>query len=212
VTLLCFAHKKAQACTQSFRTLLGFDSQIIRLQLALQGQVKVELRTQCVNLICERLVVIKSGGPSSEAVAYRKSVLETFVQGDSPAAVRRRHVLENLWNGNVRRTDAIEHDDHGIGDFSAILRSFCNEGLDSLLPGVGGACCRGKTGPAPRAPSTSWPYQPFTAAFCPPRSCELPPLLQAPGFGKSPTTTCRRLWVSPCARRQLGRRAGHREP
>ena len=107
--LLCDAHKKAQYVGCAWEPLRPFDTRLVRLALSTRGTIRQTLRREARKVVKYNLVILHAAHPSVEADIHRDAVFRTFCGGDTPTAKFRRTVLQSLFNGDVRRSDRIEH-------------------------------------------------------------------------------------------------------
>ena len=117
--VLCLAHKKAQVNKEGSAALYVLDSNVIRLQLATQGSLKMHLKAALRKVIRDRLVVIDGGAPSAEAQEHSRRVFELRLDGASPHQKYRAFAVKSLFNGDLSRPDQIQHCSHGAASTRA---------------------------------------------------------------------------------------------
>jgi hypothetical protein len=133
--LLCDAHKKAQVIAGLMEVNKPFDTKLIRLSLSLRGTIRHHLRREARRLIKEQLVIYIGGRPSIEADSHRTAVWDTFLSSPQPWERYRRRVLEQLFNGDLRRCDKIEHYEVGCcKDAKETKKLFLTLGIEALFP------------------------------------------------------------------------------
>ncbi|CAK0814897.1 unnamed protein product, partial [Prorocentrum cordatum] len=110
--LVCDAHKKAKVATLGSAAQGQVSTRIIRLQLSLRGNT-MGLRHAMRELIRERLVIIHGACSDLEASRHRSGVIDAFMPIERAEDVRMREVVRNLFNGDWRRADRIEHYENG---------------------------------------------------------------------------------------------------
>ncbi|CAK0897312.1 unnamed protein product, partial [Prorocentrum cordatum] len=84
------------------------DTMIVRMQLAMQGQV-FRLMQAMRTIIAERLVIIDGGELDDEAAEFSRHAYDARLPVRSFGDKFRRRLLQGLWNGDLRRSDRIEH-------------------------------------------------------------------------------------------------------
>ncbi|CAK0902321.1 unnamed protein product [Prorocentrum cordatum] len=110
--LVCDAHKKAKVATLGSAAQGQVSTRIIRPQLSLRGNT-MGLRHAMRELSRERLVIIHGACSDLEASRHRSDVIDTFMPIERAEDVRMREVVRNLFNGDWRRADRIEHYENG---------------------------------------------------------------------------------------------------
>ena len=133
--LLCDAHKKAAIPTKSFELFRSLPTNCIRLSLSVRGSGMTLLRRHMRHVIKDNLEIL-SGVPSFSAVTYRKDMLALYLGGTTPGDRYRRHILENLFNGDWRVEGKVQYYDNGqiTGGRRAVERSLYTYGVRALLP------------------------------------------------------------------------------
>ena len=106
--VLCLAHKKAQANTETFKVVKPLASKIIRLQLSLQGPIKKHLMEAARTPVKEPLVIVRGGPLSLEAQEHRERVLSLFLNRGNAYNNYRYYVISDLFDGDWRKTSRYE--------------------------------------------------------------------------------------------------------
>eukprot|EP00959_Pyramimonas_sp_CCMP1952_P214522 4489320-Pyramimonas_sp.AAC.1 len=81
---------------------------IIRMQLAMRSNMPRIMKAMR-DLLAERLVIIQGGSMEDADASYAQRVYDTFLPVRSSSDRFRRRLAQGLWNGNLRRSDRIEH-------------------------------------------------------------------------------------------------------
>ena len=171
LVVLCEAHRKANALKPPLAVLDPFSTNIIRVGLALRGTNLTNFKRAIREVLAEQLVVYRLGAPSAECAEHRRCVMNMFLSGKSADSQRRRHIINNLWNGDWKRVGVIEH--HCVGccaNRKHTLRQMVTTGIRALCPkGIGILMRSNWTGAEHAVDSVGLLYAMhglFAAAFC----------------------------------------------
>jgi len=135
---ICDAHKKATAIGDTTEVVPDIISRTIRLQLSLHGPVRQHLKHKLRILQKERFC-INYGKVSAAANQHRQRTMDLWFHGKNSAAdIRRRALIERLYNGDVARLDIVEHVEDGCCTSpEETLRLMLSEGTDAMVPDLG---------------------------------------------------------------------------
>eukprot|EP00959_Pyramimonas_sp_CCMP1952_P169146 3533378-Pyramimonas_sp.AAC.1 len=100
--------KKAKVAALGGELQRPVDTLIIRMQLAMRGNVP-QLLAAMRYVLEERLTIMHGGQPDEAESQHSKHVFDTYLPVRPSADRFRRQLVEGLWNGNLRRTDRVEH-------------------------------------------------------------------------------------------------------
>ena len=130
----CDAHKKAQITTESFKAIRPLDSQVVRMGLSFKSGVKNNLKDEMRRVIVEQIRISVGGVNTVEADRHRKEIFDLHLT-DSPTDKWRRAVLEQLFNGDIRKHGVVEHIEVGCCSSAAeTVHLMCTIGIAALLP------------------------------------------------------------------------------
>ena len=111
---ICLCHKKANVSGHVFSASGGFISRLTRFGLSLERNVHSDLLESARNLVnSPKLVILLHGHNTTDADNYREHVYNLFLSQDTPFERWRSSIIRSLFNGDIRRTDRIEHVERG---------------------------------------------------------------------------------------------------
>ena len=109
----CQAHKRVKVVGKTMSVSGGIDSRMIRLALSTKGTVHGDIVQEMQGCLVDSLVILNGRCPHLRANARRKQIYDMMFDPDHLPDVLHRSVAEQLFNGDIERTDRVEHWENG---------------------------------------------------------------------------------------------------
>ena len=134
---ICLCHKKANVSGHTFDCSGGFITRLTRLGLSFERSVHGDTLEAARQLVSgPKLVIIMNGRNTADADTYRENVYDLFLSQDTPYERWRGALIRGLFNGDIRRSDRIEHIETGCCKSESDTRRIMAEfGVAALFGG-----------------------------------------------------------------------------